>query len=202
MKIENIHVENEGYVYCKSNFYSCQDVLASYSNYSFSVGINKLTGDIDSGVWAMSYLISMYKDRTQDFVLFNQPKAIVNTFCISLDDLSKYSCYLDEIYHLFSSKDAVSKLVCRGLKKSNLNCTPNDIKNLFHIDDERFERSLVGVGNERFRAMAAIGFAYNKQVFCFPWLSKKRFNGYHVHMTDVLNILESLKKIVILPVGK
>jgi len=50
--------------------------------------------------------------------------------------------------------------------------------------------------------MAAIGFCHKKQVFCFPWLSKKRFDYYRGNITDVLNVLESLGKIIILPIGE
>ncbi len=90
----------------------------------------------------------------------------------------------------------------QGLKKYGRLETPENIRDMFHINSERFNRTLVGVGNEIFRSMAAIGFCHEKQVFCFPWLSKKRFNYYHGNITDVLNILESLGKIIILPIGE
>lgn len=50
--------------------------------------------------------------------------------------------------------------------------------------------------------MAAVGYVYGKEIFCFPWLSQNRFDYYHGNITDLLNILEGLKKVVILPVGK
>lgn len=201
MKISNINVQNEGYVYCKSNFYSAHDSLSNYSCYTFSLGINKLIGEIDSGNWAISYLLSMYKYRPEDFVLFEQPKVTVNSKLISLNELSEFSCYMDKLDPLFSASNSVKKLIMQGLEHSKLNCSYDDIKNLFHIDSERFERPLTGVGNEIFKAMAAIGFSYEKEIFCFPWLSNKRFESYHENLTTLLQILENLKKIVIIPVG-
>ena len=201
MKIEKMNVRNEGYVYPKSGFYSAHDSLSFSSCYSFSVGVNKMIGEIDSGVWAVSYLLSMYRYRPEDFILFKQPEVTVNKSIISLDDLSQYSCYMDKLYPLFSTKEPVSELVLNGLRKSKLKNSPNDIRDLFHMDHERFERPLTGVGNEIFRAMAAIGYVYDKQIFCFPWLSKKRFGGYHGHMTDLLDILEGMGKVIILPMG-
>ena len=96
MKVRNISIKNEGYVYCKSRFYSAHDILSNDSCYTFSQGINKLIGEIDSGNWAISYLISMYTYRREDFVLFEQPKISINNNLFSLDELSEFSCYMDE----------------------------------------------------------------------------------------------------------
>ena len=202
MLIKNINVRCDGYVSCKSGFYSCFDVLPS-SEVSFSARINRLVGEIDSQIWSVSYLLSMYKHRPKDFSLFAPPEIKVNNVGVSLDEFSDYTCYMDEtVYPLFKSKASVRRLVSLGIKKYNLNCTPEEVRNLFHIDEERFERPIKGVGNERFRAMAAIGYTHGKQVFCFPWLSKMRFDGYHGHMTDLLEVLERLNLVVILPVGQ
>ncbi len=201
MEINNISIKNEGYVYCKSSFYSAQDSLSNYSCYSFSCGINKLIGEIDSGNWAISYLLSMYKHRPEDFVLFEQPRVAVNNKFISLDELSEFSCYMDKLYPLFSTTNSVKEHIIQGLEHSKLNCSYDDIKNLFYIDNERFERPLNSVGNEIFKSMAAIGFSYKKEIFCFPWLSNRRFENYHKNLTALLQILENLKKTVIIPVG-
>ncbi len=204
MKIKNINLTNNGYIYCKSCFYSCQDGLREDITYQFSMGINKLVGEIDSGNWAVSYLISMYPhfSSLEKGLVFLPHEALVNDEIWYLNKLSKYSCYLDKQYPLFNTKKTVRKLVSKGIKKYGMKKTPEDIRDMFHIHPERFERPLSGVGNERFKAMAAIGFSHGKQVFCFPWLSKMRFEYYHGNMTDLLSVLESLQKIVILPVGK
>ena len=201
MEISNISIKNDGYVYCKSSFYSAQDSLSNHSCYSFSRGINKLIGEIDSGNWAVSYLLSMYKHRPEDFVLFEQPIVAVNNKWISLNELSEFSCYMDKIDPLFSANNSVKEHIKQGLDYSKLNCSYDDIKNLFYIDSERFDRPLKGVGNEIFKAMAAIGFSYKKEVFCFPWLSNSRFESYHENLTGLLQILENLEKTVIIPVG-
>ena len=201
MKINSINIQNEGYVHCKSGFYSAHDSLSNYSNYTFSQGINKLVGEIDSGNWAISYLMSMYKYRPEDFVLFEQSKVTVNDKLISLDELSEFTCYMDKSYPLFSTDNSVKELVEQGLEHSKLNYSYEKIRELFQIDRERFERPLTGVGNEFFKAMTAIRFSHEKEVFCFPWLSNRLFESYHNNLTFLLQLLESLNKIVILPVG-
>lgn len=204
MIITEIKINNDAYVHCKSSFYSAQDTLNDTLSYKFSQGINKLLGEIDSGNWAISYLISMYPYLSfkEKKLLFLPANALVNGKMLPLEELSLYSCYLDKKYPLFSTKKTVRKLVSQGLKKYGSLKTPENIRNTFHINSERFERPLNGVGNEIFRCMAAIGFCHKKQVFCFPWLSKKRFDYYRGNITDVLNVLESLGKIIILPIGE
>lgn len=202
MKIEKISITNEGYIRCGSNFYSTHDVLQNDCNYNFTPGAHKLYGEIDSGVWGISYLLSMYNCKKQDFVLFKPPEVVVNNITISLDEFMKYSCYMDESYPLFSEHSSVKKLITRGIKKNGSSHSPDDIRNLFHIDQERFERPLSEIGNVRFRAMAAIGYSYGKEVFCFPWLSEMRFQYYHMNISMLLEILSSLNKISILPLGQ
>lgn len=201
MKITNITIKNEGYVYCKSRFYSSQDSLSNLACYSFLRGLNKLTGEIDSGNWAISYLLSMYQYRPEDFVLFNQPNVVVNNKSISLNEFSEFACYMDELDPLFSTSNSVKEIIRHGLAQSKLNCSFDDIKFLFQMDSQRFERPINAVGNEYFKAMAAIGFSYKKEVFCFPWLSNRRFESYHENLSSLLQVLEKLNKIVIIPVG-
>lgn len=201
MRISNIKVQSQGYVHCKSNFYSAHDCLSNCLCHTFFPGINTLVGEIDSGNWAISYLLSMYIHRPEDFVLFGQPQININNNLICIDELAQFSCYLDKLDPLFSGNDSVAHLIKHGLQGSKSNYSCDDIKKLFHIDSERFERSLAGVGNEVFKAMAAIGYAYNKEVFCFPWLSKNRFESYHENLTDLLRTLDNLGKIAIVPVG-
>lgn len=202
MKINDINFSNDGYVNCKSCFYTVKDILQDNKEFNFQIGINKLTGEIDSGVWAISYLLSMYNFAPKsDITIFQNATISVNKNIISLKEFSKYSCYLDKEFPLFSSDNTIEHLVKKGIKKNKLNYTADEIKNLFQITDFRFKRPVSKVGNEKFKAMAAIGYAHGKQVYCFPWLSQNRFDGYHNNLTCLLSILKKLETIVILPMG-
>lgn len=196
-----ISVNNDGYVLCKSKFYTARDVLSDRV-FDFTLGVNKLVGGIDSGNWAVSYLLSMYKYKSKDFTLSKDPAITVNNDRISLDEFSKCSCYMDTIHPMFSKKTSVDKLVAKGLKKSKADTTSEKIRELFCIDQERFTRPLSQVGNEIFQVMAAIGYANGKDVFCFPWLSDERYRYYQVRIDAVTEILASLDKVVILPLER
>ena len=194
-------IRNEGYVSCKSSFYSALDSLSHSLCFSFSPGINKLVGEIDSGNWAVSYLLSMYRHRPEDFVLFDPPKVVVNKKELSLNSFSRFSCYMDLSDPLFSFDGSLEGMIQKGLEENGLNYSPDDVRALFQIDADRFNRPLTAVGNEIFKAMAAIGYSYKKEFFCFPWLSNKRLKSYHENLTFALRMLENLGKTVILPVG-
>lgn len=201
MKITDIKIKNDGYVECKSCFYSANDILNDQS-FSFSSGINELTGEIDSGIWAVSYLMSMYSFAPKSFVLFDNAVIEVNGNNMPLGDFSRFSCYMDKCYPLFNSKKTVKSIVEAGIKKNKMQCSAEEIRNLFKIDAERFKRPLSGVGNEIFNAMAAIGYVNNKQVYCFPWFSEMRYGGYHNHIKELLKTLSQLGMTVVVPVGK
>lgn len=201
MEMKNIYVQGHGYIHCHSGFYSSEDILQEYNDYSFSKGINRLYGEIDSGNWAVSYLLSMYKKKSKDFTIFEDTRILVNDNEMKLEELLKYSCYMDNLYPLFSTNKRIDKIVAAGISKNKLDCSPNDVRDMFGIDSNRFQRPLRGTGNERFKMMAAIGYVYGKEVFCFPWMSQKRFYGFHGHLTYALEKLEQLGKTVILPLG-
>lgn len=201
MIIESIDVKTEGFVSCTSEFYSVHDCISTNSNYSFGIGVNELRGEIDSGIWAVSYLLSTYKFRPKDFVLFTDPEIIVNGNPMHLNEFSQYSCYMDRLSPLFSNKASVRKCVSHGIKQNGLNYSPEDIRDLFRIDSERFDRPIAYAGNEALKAMAAIGYCNGKQVFCFPWVSRMRFDSYHANLIGLLDILVSLERIVVLPIG-
>lgn len=202
MKINTIKISNSGYVHCQSQFYSSSDILGGECIYEFSAGKNMLVGEIDSGVWAVSYLMSMFDSCPKDFILSEEPLITVNESVLSLHEFSEYTCYMDESFPLFSGRKTVKDMVEKGIQRSGLRCSPSDIRDLFGIFEDRFTRPLAGVGNEMFKAMAAIGYAYHKQVFCFPWLSRQRFDYYHENLTWVLDKLESLGRTAIVPVGE
>lgn len=201
MNIEQIDLHASGYVACKSGFYTCHDVIQPYNTYNFVRGINTLEGEIDSGSWAASYILSMYKEKSKDFILsdFNLS---VNGKEADINELLNFSCYLSEEHPLFSSKKSVRKLVSDGLRKTKLSYTADQIKTMFELDDIRFEHPISNLSGEKFRAMAAIGYSYNKQLYCFPWLSNSRFESYNNNILWLLSKLEQLNLTAIVPVGK
>lgn len=187
-----------GYIQCKSSFGEHM-ITCSGINCIFDPGITLLQGDIDSGNWAISYTISMYKQKSRRFILFPESSLTLDSAINDLKTLTLNACYLDSSHVLFSSHKTIHKLVEKGLK-SHKDCrNSSQIRDLFNISADRFERPLCEVGNEKFRCMAAIGYANQKRIYCFPWLSKKSVEYYGRNIMDVLETLNSLKEFVVIP---
>lgn len=193
-------INNDGYVLCKSCFYTVNDIINEHQVFCFTPGVNKLIGEIDSGIFAVSYLMSMYNTVNKE-LLFLPQELSVDGKIISLADFQKFSCYMDLSFPLFSSNKTVRRLVSNGLKETKSLLSANEICEMFHMERFRFDRPIKMVGNECFKAMAAIGFSYGKSVFCFPWMSKMRFDAFQGQLTDAIDILASMRKIVIVPMG-
>ena len=207
MKIENLSFTAQGYVTCHSNFYSSHNTLDE-KQYFLKPGVNSFVGDIDSEGWTISYLLSMYHVSPKDFALSSLLQITVNdNVVMDYESFSHYVCYLDRSFPLFSDNVSVKELVSDGMRAHGMVRTPSiqseeDIRILFGLDKERFERPLRGTGNEIYQAMAAIGYCHGKQVFCFPWFSAARFRHFEYRLNYLLNLLNELNMIVVSPVGK
>lgn len=71
---------------------------------------------------------------------------------------------------------------------------------LYHsVKGRQLENISYGISAES--ANVVVAYEYNKENF-FPWLSYERYEGYHKNLWGLMDILESLGKIAIVPVGK
>lgn len=199
-KIDMATPLNFGTVNCKSRFFSSLSVLPSLKIFRFSVGANYAFEEIDGGLWALCYAMTM-QGVDKEIFISEEPEVQVNGKEFSFSELCSFCCYLDSLYPLFSGKISVKQKIEHELKKNALPYSAEEIESLFKIDGERFERPLSGVGNEIFKAMCAIGFAAGKEIFCFPWQSRRRFESYHLHIVQAIDSLTELGKIVIIPLG-
>ena len=204
-RIANIEINFDGSVWCESRFYRVDDLVSCLKTYRFRTGVNFLKGDIDSGNWAVSYFVSMYDSSSyhqEGKWWVDECTARINGNPVQLEELTRQTCYLEKTYPLFSTHRSVYELVADGIRQNGLPYTPEQICGMFEIYPGRFEREIEHTGNEQFKARAAIGFCHNKQVFCFPWMSKRRYDAFHLHMPHLLRILKRLGKIAIVPIGK
>lgn len=200
--MEQLIVSGEGYIKCRSSFYLCNDTLEKSQKFTFSRGTNLLCGEIDSGIWAISYLLSMSRYAKKEIAIFDKVDITANGRKSSLEEITQRCCYMDEVYPLFKTKKTVEKIIADLLKGRPDKQMPQQIRELFLLSSDRYDRPVNCTGNERFRMMAAIGYCAGKDVFCFPWLSDKRYRYFGNNLLATLEILTSLGKTVILPVGK
>ena len=206
--LQNIKIDVEGYLLCKSVLYMSSVCFTRKKTYFISRGINRFIEDIDAGAWGISYLLPMYGKKIR--MEKNSKGAVLHKYEVLADgheidpvDLSFQCCYLDERYYkLFSSRrKTVRTLILEGVKRHPTRSV-QEIVEMFKLAPERLDRPVCFTGNERFRSMAAIGYAHNKEVFCFPWLSQEMTEYYGNNISWCLDALVQENKFIILPQGK
>ena len=194
LTIENFH----GHFICKELYNRIQSTCDRLS-YQFQNGVYVLAGEIDSGGWA--FASSLCQNNTN--FLGSDTVIKFNGGIMSLADMIEISCDLsyEPVESERENEKGIRQKIAEGIEKYNLNYSLEEIKELFFIADERFDRPVHCVGNERYRCNAAVGYTNGKKIFCFPWLSKK-MTAYHCgwlrHLCDIMSELDC---IVFLPLS-
>lgn len=159
-------------------------------NASFEEGsINGIIGELGHGGWLLSAILC---GRINN-------EAIVNTITLSgvpsgIESLRRISCYVGEgvaeapyrrlqnyprkLMRKFIGVKTVMEHIREGLIKSKSELCSSEIAEMFELtgmydNDERIgriNRPLEFQSGEVWRASMAIGVAYQKKLFCFPWL--------------------------------
>lgn len=168
-------------------------------NYKFECGkIYGIVSDYGCGSWGISTCIS--GGCSTDFCT---GKIFLNGLEISPLELSKYACTVfDNVFDGINSSDnllSARECISLALKKSGLEYTTQQIKKMFGLSDERFDRSLENVSGEIQRISIAVNFALGKDIFCFPWL-----NWHDLGLIDKSNLdmLKKHSKMVIIPTSQ
>ena len=201
MSKEIITIQCSGTVNCRSRFYTTRDIVDESRVYRINSGINKAEGEIDSGIWSVSYLMSMFDFCQQDIEIF-EPRVTLYGKPSTFSEICSLSCYLDPMYMMFSTEQTVGELIVSALGSGYSSYKPEDIRDMFSLDSERFARPVIGTGSDLFRAMAAISFSMGKEIFCFPWMSAVRYELYKESIDSVVKKLEELGKTIVMPLGK
>lgn len=191
-----LSIENfGGYINCKSTFGQYNSVLDDFSC-DFDSGTTLLIGEIDSGGWALSYILTTGQ---RGGVISSIPTVLYDGRPYTLDDISLKVGYVDRKINIIDNQQSVKSIIKRNLKKSKLEFTVNQVQDIFQLSASRIVRPLRQVGNEFICAKAAIEFSSGKDIYCFPWLSTKQFYYYIGYIRRVCSVLESYKKITIIP---
>ena len=199
-KTIQIDCSNNGYITCRCEHEAMMSHLNDFAReLTFTIGVNVLRSEPDSGSWALSYMLSMYRHRPHDFIM-DPPSIKVDGQSVTLRELTKSACYLDTLDPLFSSRRrSVESLVTAGIRKNKLSVSPREIMELCGMTECGINRPVNATGTEKLNAMAAIGHCWGRHVFCLPWMSKNSVCGFGLHMDALLKGLTTLGHIVIYP---
>ena len=188
--------------------FKCEDIHIGQINnscnnfsYSFKPGVYALTGEITDGGWGFAYFLT---GECKSYRIGNDAEVFVNNTCVDFKTFSeKYVQNLgisrrNKILDLFDKK-TVHSWVDKNLKHSGLSETAEDIKCLFDISPDRFERNIKCVGFELPFCKAAIGFAAKIKVFVFPYVTRNLYPNA-IFLKKLCDILRENRCIVLLPV--
>ena len=186
-------------VNCTSLLFTSKESFVRVSHEFASGNVYGFASDFGCGGWG---LVTCIGGRCV------QPcgNVFLNGQIVACDTLAKHSLFISEnLYNgLNSMEDYLTPKKCieRALQISQLPYTSDEIRNIFYLSgsEERFERDLQYVGIEIWRISMAIGFAYGKEIFCFPWLNERDLNYFEVmYKQNIIHFLKEQGKIVLVP---
>ncbi|MDF2524167.1 MAG: hypothetical protein K0R31_1808 [Clostridiales bacterium] len=199
-------------------------IIDSIENFSasFEQGtINGIIGELGYGGWLLSSLLG---GKIQDECISRSIS--LNHVPASLEKLQKISCYVGEgvaeapfrrlksyprkIKRKLLGIQTVKEHIQNGLVGSNSKETLSEIAEMFDLtgiynnteSNGRINRPLEFQSGEVWRASMAIGMAYGKELFCFPWLEPQFIN--YVLSKENRKYIELIKRrggTVIIPVS-
>ncbi|MBC8535003.1 hypothetical protein [Yeguia hominis] len=193
------------------NFYAdveCKDFLIGScpsafeaSNLQLRSGVNVISGDIDGGGWTLSYLLSYPKDPS--IILWENGYQLEwNGIPITLAQLADLTVPIGA-RSARQSPFSIKTLVRRALRKSKLPYSAEEVLEIFTIPEFLWNRKLLHTGSRLWKCQAAIGFAGNRPIFCFPWMSRRRLDPLIVFVNQICSELKKRgNPILIMPVSK
>ena len=162
--------------------------------YTFKPGCYAFLGQIDNGGWAFTY--SLTPLDKEDVCLCDTPIFIGDGKRLPLDYLRSISCYLGYYQNTLSAKERFAQIEkLRGLKRPL-----EDIKEMFRLTNARFDKPLNMTGNEVWRITAALGYAENKTIFCYPWRTNNQLKSHIFLIKKMSEIFEKEDKYLFIPV--
>jgi ABC-type sugar transport system ATPase subunit len=128
-------------------------------------------------------------------------KICIDSNKVHIEKLQKISCYITEISNLksvFLGNQTPKNCIQYAIRKKLTNHSLSDIKELFSLTNERFNRPLKYVSGEIFPISLAINYALGKKIFCFPWLGELEINRIE-SLLPIINFLKSEDRIILIP---
>lgn len=173
------------------------DILYS-DHFKFQGGrIYSIIGEIGSGGWAISYLLSGKIPIEKEGLFINGGKITVGEYL----DIGWYVGEGSPNKQGFYNDRSVRKQIRRGLRQSKLGVLEDDIISKFDLSRERLDCKFSYLSWERWKASAAIGYAYGKKLYCFPFLNTAILNNIitNSHLANYLNELKNDGACIIIP---
>ncbi|WP_163951038.1 hypothetical protein [Paenibacillus sp. SYP-B3998] len=182
-----------------SNYGKMRDLCHDFS-YDFIGGhAYGIISDCGAGGWGLSYALSGLGS-----ILSGEAK--LNNTLLNQEMLKALSCYVGEDTqptNIFGKKSSsVKKQLLRGSRLIEGQLELDSIIHQFGLPIEKLDNLIKHIGNDRWNATAAIGFAQNKKIYCFPWLNKDWIHKLRPRLERILEVIKNDGGIVIIPTSR
>lgn len=177
------------------NYGSMRDTIGHF-NYKFVPGVYVIKGEFGLGGWALTEILA---GREQMFSGTIRADGLPLTPL----QLKRYTCYVGDDLNIdkklrFRKKtihDQIQYAVDKGLGYGK---SVDEIKKMFELSDRRFESVIQQTSGERWRISMAVGYAYEKNIYCFPWVNSRFLKSLMCLETCFKYLVES-GAIIIIP---
>lgn len=194
-----VNIENALYHPEMENYGQMIDDIKDF-NHVFKKGRSYgIIGQCGEGGWGLSYNLI---GREQ----FITGEIKIDGNIITLAELRKIGWYVGEGIpnrRLFLKSNSVINQLQEAIKQNPNGATHSieEIIKIFNLSQDRLNLKLEELSWERWRASVAIGYAYGKQIFCFPWMSTGWINDLILNSSIhiCIEVLKSSGAIIILP---
>ena len=105
-------------------------------------------------------------------------------------------------YDILRRRKTIKEQIEAGVQAKHCDLNTDTIQNMFELREPRLGRSIKYVNGERWKSSIAIGFAYGKKIFCYPWVNSKDVGIMEEQMRKNIKILTDSNCFVVLPTTK
>lgn len=185
-------------VLCRSSLmYSKESFLPV--DYTFTRGnVYGLISDFGCGSWGVATAICGRFSSQYTGTLW------IDDSLASADDLASHACVIAE--QPFPSGGTEQSLgtprscIEQALAQSNVCYSAKDIKQIFCLSDDRYDRDMMLLSGEIWTVSMAINFAAGKDIFCYPWLNMIDIARFEMASSKkIISFLKDEGKIIIVP---
>ncbi len=183
---------------CRSNNFQSRESFLPIT-YEFKPhNVYGLVSDFGCGSWGLATCVSGRVSENY------YGKVFLNGTEITPSELLRYSCFVAE--NTYSGIDLVKEIsspreyIEKAVSISGCSYSVSQIKALFCLSDERFERPLATASREIWLISMAINFALGKQIFCYPWLNEMDISRFEIaYNHGIIKTVKDLGGIVLVP---
>lgn len=180
--------------------YGCMRDTIGHFEYEFEPGVYLIKGECATGGWALSTILSGRDRNFEGQIFFGNTEA-------TYKKIRHYSCYVGDDSGMkkrfglvpMTVQEQIEYGISKGLSFSD---DMEQIKKMFGLSGEHFNRYIKYISGERWRASMAIGYSLGKKIYCFPWINSEFLISHEENLKLCFESLKSIGAIIIVPTTK